>query len=271
MTVKTLFLVWQDSTTRRWFVIGRLQREHDLYQFNYVNEVREAQSAAHFVPLPSFPDLFRTYRSPELFPLFQNRVMRPSRPDYGDFMRLLALPESERDPMVILAKGGGGRITDTLEVFPCPEPDLNDPNGRYRIHFFVHGLRHMGEPNIRRAEELQTSEPLLLVHDLQNPYDEHALGLRTTQAQPGDMFFQGFLPRYLAEEFGRILCHDRYAVRVEVERVNGHPQPLQYRVLCRAFVNAHAGASMFTGEKYQPLQATSEAGERTLVPTGAST
>jgi len=40
----------------------------------------------------------------------------------------------------MLARSGGRRETDTLTVFPIPEPDSE---GRYRLHFFLHGLRYL--------------------------------------------------------------------------------------------------------------------------------
>ena len=72
---------------------------------------------AGFPPLMEFPDLDETYWSPELFPVFQNRVMNRSRPDFADYLRHLDLPEGA-DPIEILRVNGGSRVTDTYEVFP---------------------------------------------------------------------------------------------------------------------------------------------------------
>ncbi len=60
--------------------------------------------------------------------------MKPSRPDYKSYIQWLNIfqPEDE-EPMVILARSGGHKATDTLEVFPCPEPI----NGLYQFYFFV--------------------------------------------------------------------------------------------------------------------------------------
>jgi hypothetical protein len=41
---------------------------------------------------------------------------------------------------LVLARSGGRRETDTLTVFPIPEPDSE---GRYCLHFFLHRLRYL--------------------------------------------------------------------------------------------------------------------------------
>ncbi len=73
--MNTLFLTWQDEkTTRRWFVVGRLDRLGGIYYFQYVNQVRKAEEYG-FTPLTEFPDTDKVYESRELFPLFANRLL----------------------------------------------------------------------------------------------------------------------------------------------------------------------------------------------------
>src|SRR5205085_7265532 len=164
------------------------------YRFVYTRGVLEAQRSGNFQPLLAFPDLHVEYESDKLFPLFSNRLPSRTRPDYDSFVRWLSVPEHEDDPMALLARSGGQRVTDALEVFPCPEADVD---GEYVVHFFVHGLSHMPQASAKRAERLKSGELLLLLHDFQNPRDPRALMLRTSEALPQDVFLLGYCPRYL--------------------------------------------------------------------------
>jgi hypothetical protein len=94
---------------------------------------------AGFRPLLAFPQLREGYRSESLFPVFANRVMNASRPEFSSFIQWLDLPASETDPLVLLARSGGRREIDMFEVFSAPEQASDQ---LYRMPFFVHGLRH---------------------------------------------------------------------------------------------------------------------------------
>ncbi len=163
--MKTLFLAWLDPISRSWFPIGRLTNDGKTYQFVYLQGVKAAQQQCGFQGLWSFPDLGKVYESPELFPLFSNRVGTRSRPDYPEFVQWLNIPEHEDDPMTILARSGGQRATDTFEVFPAslPPASLPDENGLYNIHFFAHGLRYLPPETVNRISCLQPGELLRLV------------------------------------------------------------------------------------------------------------
>src|SRR5947209_6759948 len=120
MTQK-LFLAWRDPETGSWYPVGRLQNLGDRYEFVYTRGALRAQRAAGFCPFPGFPDIGSAYESEELFPLFANRLLARGRAEYADFIEWMSVSESEADPVVLLARSGGQRATDTLEVFPCPE------------------------------------------------------------------------------------------------------------------------------------------------------
>jgi hypothetical protein len=120
--LQTLFLAWQDTHSRSWFTIGKLTYDGKKYRFVYTQGAKEAQNICDFQPLYSFPDLEQVYTSIHLFPVFSNRLMSPSRPDYAKFLKWLNIPEQEDDHLAILARSGGERETDNLAVFPYPEP-----------------------------------------------------------------------------------------------------------------------------------------------------
>ncbi|MEQ9232553.1 HIRAN domain-containing protein [Coleofasciculus sp. E2-BRE-01] len=245
-TPKTLFLAWQDPISRYWFSIGRLTFDGRLYQFIYTQGVKEAEAKCAFQPLSSFPYLDEVYTSTELFPVFANRLMSRSRPDYSSFMEWLNIPNDEHDPMTILARSGGERETDTLAVFPCPEVNTQ---GQYHLYFFSHGLRHLPSCAIERINQFESGEKLGLAHEFQNPYDAQSLILTTE-----DHYIVGYCPRYLLAEMFELILH-KLNLEVQVERVNQPPKPLQFRLLCKMTVQASKDYRPFSSPHYQPLMA----------------
>src|SRR5690606_32438330 len=138
-----LFVAWRDPESRRIFPVGRLVRIQDPlegYEFAYIQGATAAANYG-FVPFLAFPDLHQVYRSSELPPFFKNRVLSPSRPDYGEYMETLALDPATADPVTVLAVSGGRRTTDKVEVFP----DLvrESETGCIRTRFLVRGVQHV--------------------------------------------------------------------------------------------------------------------------------
>lgn len=244
-TLKTLFLAWQDTNSRSWSTIGRLTFDGVRYKFVYTQGVKEAQQKYRFEPLLSFPRLDEVYTSTHLFPVFANRLMPRSRPDYSSFIQWLNMPQHEDDPIAMLARSGGQRETDTLTVFPCPEPD---EEGRYNLHFFLHGLRHLPESAIERINCFESGERLWLAHEFQNPFDPQALTLHTE-----NHYIVGYCPRYLNSEVFKLLRQNPRFVDVRVERVNQSPTPLQFRLLCNMTAQCSEDFRPFSSQEYQPL------------------
>ncbi len=246
--MKTLFLAWRDPQTRSWFPIGRLTLNDNKYEFVYTRGAHRASENCGLPPLPMFPAYDRIYESDELFPLFQNRAPSLGREDYFEFVEWLNLPRSEHDPLVVLARTGGRRATDTFEVFPCPQPA---DDGSYRVHFFVHGITHFGEESAKRIEQLRENERLFVMWDLQNGYDPNALALRTGDTFPGVRTLVGFCPRYLTHDWLHVLfeCH----AEVKVERLNPQPAPLDFRLLCSLSGCWPDNFNPCSGEEFQPI------------------
>jgi hypothetical protein len=248
----TLFLAWQDPTSRAWFAIGKLTHNGQRYHFSYLQGALQAMAEANFQPLFSFPDFYQSYTSVELFPPFANRLLRRSRPEYPDFIQWLGLASDanssgqiEIDPITLLARSGGKRATDRFEVFPLPE---RNEAGEYQIYFFAHGLSHFPSTAQQRASQCIPQEKLLLIHDLQNTYDSCALMLRTEDRQ-----IVGFCPRYLVQDLFALVNRFPHEVRVVVEKVNPSPTPLQYRLLCKLTAQWQPNFHPFAGIEYQPL------------------
>lgn len=218
----SLIVAWQDPEKRSWHAVGRLTKTSSLYEFVYT---RGALSSKNFVPFSRMMDMKKTYSSHDLFPVFSNRIMAKSRPEYNDYLDWLGV--NGGDPLMLLARSEGVRATDGLQLYPFPEKTVFD---EYEVYFFCHGIRHVSEIGISRLVDLQHGERLYPLHDFQNDYDPDAIGLRTE----GRSVFVGYAPSFLAKDFKRILTSrdGRKSGRITVEKVNSDA-PLQLRLLCK--------------------------------------
>lgn len=246
MSAKTLFLAWQDKKeeSRQWFPIGRLDAdvERPLYRFRYTGGAKRAESEAGFPLLVEFPELTEDYRSPELFPLFQNRVMNRARPDFTDYLRSLDLPEGA-DPIEILSANGGRRVTDAYEVFPKP---VKHDDGSFTCRFFLHGWRHVNPSAQEQIDRLTKDDKLYVTLELTNP----ATGL-AVQIQTPDYYMIGWAPRYLVADLVAAMAESpEYSAHVV--QVNPQPAPSKQRVLIE--MRGHWSAyEPMTGEDFTPL------------------
>lgn len=241
--MKALFVAWQDPASRRWIPVGRLTYENGTYKFVYTRGAKESEN---FTPFGRMVDLDTAYVSDVLFPLFANRVLPKTRPEYADYLRWLGLTEHEHNELEVLARSGGQRATDTLEIFPCAEPTMDK---HYEVYFFSHGLRHLIPVNQAQVNDLQPGERLFLMRDLQNEHDAMALLLRTNDP----ISIVGYCPRYYSAEFSRLLGSvDQVDVHVAVEQVNPDA-PTQLRLLCKLTAPWPVNFSACATDQFQPL------------------
>lgn len=247
MSEKTLFLSWEDHDTPRWFPIGRLDAdaEFPLYRFRYTRGAEQAQSVVGLPLLPEFPTLDKKYESPNLFPIFQNRIMSPRRADFPEYSRTLGIPNNAT-PIDVLSANGGRRVTDNFGVFP----KINKrPDGSFTCRFFLHGWRHVSEAAKERIKSLKPDEPLYLTLELTNPATLVAVQIQTT-----DYHMVGWSPRYLVGDLVAAMAKSPepdYSARVV--KVNPMPVPSNHRVLIEmqgCWDNDHEPMS---GPDFQPL------------------
>ena len=221
--MKALFVAYQDTVSRTWTPVARLTHEDSLYRFAYTEG---AKKLVGFVPFGRMTELDAEYQSEEIFPLFKNRLLPKSRPEYADYLSWLGLTEVSHDAIEELARTGGLRATDTLELIPCPEPSSSN---QYEVYFFCRGLNYLSADSQSRAANLQVNDVLYLMSDMQNDSDEMALLLRTSDP----VTLVGYVPRYYSAEFSRLIdLVGRKNAKVVVEKVNSNA-PIQYRVLCK--------------------------------------
>lgn len=243
-----LIVAWQDASSRKYLPVARLSRlvlqDKIIYEFVYIRGIDEA--AKHgFKPFVAFPDSKEVYESSDLFPFFANRLVPRSRHDYKEFIESLGLDPSTASPFDILARSGGRRATDTVEVFPFPSAG---PGEEYMAYFFLsHGLRHMPSYADDAAKNLSSGDRLWIMHDLQNPVDEKAIMLRTEGNCP-----VGFLPRFLLFDTWALLGSGE-KVKILVERVNPPPAPIQQRILCKMKARCPEGFTPFSDHMYDPV------------------
>jgi len=242
--MKALFVAWRPAASQAgWRPVGRLEHDGQLYRFYYTAGARKPG----FRPFAQMEDLDRIYESEELFPLFANRLLSKSRPEYEAYLRWGGFEVTESpDPIAILGVTEGRRQTDSIEVFPCPQMDSQ---GNYGTLFFLHGIPWLPDSTQDRILRMQPGDRLRLMLDLQNPHDRHAVAVRTEE----DITLIGYLPRYLAQAVWRIATAiEEYQLKLVVDRVNPDA-PLQSRVLCRLSAVWPEGFQMCQDEDFEPI------------------
>lgn len=244
------YLAWQDrGRSQRWFVIGWLKASptREQFTFRYTMGAMLAREATGFAPLAGFPKFEATYRSPELFPVFKNRLHSPNRPDFPAFLEGLDLPPEHRDPMDLMIISGGRRRTDNLEVIPKIEPALK---GHFEVRFFLHGLRYFGVEGVEAVDRLVQDDRLSLVYEEANEgTGQPALRVETLTGTA-----IGYVPNYLVQEFQTIREQCHYPEEVYAVRNNYADAPLDHRLLLRLAGCWPAGHQPMKGETFQPIE-----------------
>ena len=144
--MSVLFIAWQDPHSHHWVPVGKLTHERDSFRFTYTRGAKKMTPA--FQPFGRMTDLKKSYRADNLFPLFANRILPKSRPEYKSYLQWLGL--QDRDVMEELSRTGGLRATDSLELLLCPER-TND--NKYEVHFFSRGLSYLHKENQESAKQ----------------------------------------------------------------------------------------------------------------------
>jgi hypothetical protein len=224
---RELILAWQDAKSLRWSAVGRLSYDkvQDKYTFRYTQAAKEANEKNVFSTLWGMDDLTKTYESvKEPLPVFQNRLLRKTRPEYEKYLEWLGVKGEELSPIKELELSGGVRATDNYQLFPVPENE----SGKYRLKFFVHGIRHMVGSYIERVETLKSGDHLKLMFDVQNHVDKNAIALRTED--PPELV--GYLPSFFTNDIKKLIDQNgSEALCVNVMQVN-LDAPSQFRLHC---------------------------------------
>lgn len=199
--------------------VGFLECHDRHYEFYYCNGVSDQSG---FLPLSGFPDVGRRYSSTDMFPLFAERIMSARRPDRADYLQALDL-ESESEPWEILARSGGRRDGDTIEVTPEPRVEAD---GATSCLFLVHGVRHRGQTASDAINRLGAGDELQVRFETTNPVNRNAvLVLDREQIE------LGYIPDPLLDYAHQVVDSGQY--NLMVVRANGPDIGPHLRLLVR--------------------------------------
>ncbi len=241
--MNALFVAWRpEQASSGWRPVGRLVHDGGLYRFCYTQGARQPD----FRPFSGMDSLEQVYESEELFPIFKNRLLPKSRPEYDDYLRWSGFdPDNPPEPIVVLGVTEGIRQTDAVEVFPCPAPNAD---GCYLNKFFLHGIRWIGADALERINQLEPDDVLSFEPEEGNQSDPFAVKVCT---DPG--FAIGYVPRYLARDVRHLILNcDVTFLELKVGRVN-RDAPLQNRLLCRMNACWPEGFQPCSGEEFLPI------------------
>jgi hypothetical protein len=250
---RRLVVAWQHPEERSIQPVGLLTWDGHGFKFAYI---RNVLSVRDFRPLLGFDDLYRSYYSEDLFPLFAQRAMDPRRPDYQRYVQTLGL-EGDPSPWEQITRSQGRREGDTIQLFPEPEVDGDE----VRCTFLVHGIRHAHKGtkilNGIRVEvtreqvedalaKLHPGDKLGIVPEPENEKNPQAIVVMGAPQVP-----VGWVPDLIVEDLQRLMEHAN--VMVTVDHINGPDAPWHLRVLARLRAAPAPGFRFFTGERWEPL------------------
>ena len=218
---KTLLVLWRNPTSNRFAKVGQVDALPDGHvAFQYLDS---AWKDPDFSPLIEYPDRNAAYVSNELPAFFANRVLSAGRPGYARYLDWLGVDRlnAQDVPFEVLARTGGGRVTDTFHVVELP---LNESQG-FSSRFFVSGLRHT--PGVEgHLLSLKTGDHMQLQLEERNPVNPRAVLVNTSDGEK-----IGYIPDWLCSDV-RDLLTESWVLTATVERVNPDA-PAHVRLLCR--------------------------------------
>lgn len=190
--IDRLVVVWREPTLQARHPIGHLARARGEVRFWYEQDLSVAFLKG-FRLLPEFPE-HRIEASPYveryLFALFAERIPSPARPDAR---AMLAGSGVERvdDPFEVLARSGGIRATDRIELaeYRSDDDELATP-----LEFRVASRRHLDH-----AAPLSIGDEDTLVREPTNDYDARAIIIDRAGRRAG------YVPRPYVPMFARLL------------------------------------------------------------------
>ena len=239
-----LYVAWHTPEGRT-HPVGLLSRHSqpnsgESYQFVYL---KNAEHLDGFEMLPGLPELYRTYQSEELFPLFRHRLMSRRRPDYGDYIQELAL-DAGTDPFKEMARNEGRKVTDPFEVFA---PPIRDDDGCLTTLFFSRGIDH-DDPAGEAVARLQRGDPLQLIATPENTVNPRALRIAARSDQP-----IGWVPDYLVDTIHELQQLESVALSVEHTNPDPNKTDPRLRLLCRLTAPWPTGYQPLCGPEFQPI------------------
>jgi len=236
-----LVVAWQHPITRQISPVGFLEATGSAFRFRYIAAALHVDG---FRPLIGFPNFFESYESSQLFPLFAQRVMSARRPEFKSFLAELDLSGDDGlTPMEILARSGGRRAGDTLQLIPVPQIDHD---GLTSCKFLIHGIRHRLEqdPAVESAlAALKPGDRLILRDEPTNPHNERAI-----IALGENRVAIGWVPDLLLDYVHEVRTGQEPLVRVL--HVNDPTSPPHLRLLAELIGHVSSAYRPFSGPQW---------------------
>lgn len=233
---RRLAVTWQHPRTRRYHAVGLLEQTDHGFRFVYL---ADAPTTLGSRALLGFNDFGRVYESENLFPLFAERLMDPARPERPRLLEALSL-DALAGPLELLARSGGRRTGDSIELLP--EPSV-DESGATDCLFLVHGVRYVEDADAVLSR-LHRGQLLTLVDDVSNPVNPLAIIVANEQK-----LSLGWVPDPLLEYVQHVRSAGDATLRVE--RANGPEFGHHLRLLVHLHGNVEPGYLPFSGPGWQ--------------------
>jgi hypothetical protein len=193
--IDRLFVLWADPASGTRHAIGELWRDGSGYFFAYGHGVERAFGLGFglMTEFSRVQEEDKPFQAPHLFSTFSQRIPSRKRFDFSDMMRAWGV-ENPGDPFEVLARSGGIRMTDRIELaeYRSDADDLSRP-----LSFRVAGVKHQDGVG---AELLRVGDPVELVRERENPHDPHATLLIVCSGHR-----LGRVPRQYSPLFARLL------------------------------------------------------------------
>ena len=195
MKIDRLFVLWADVDGRR-HVIGHLARTPDQLTRFWYDRGAELLRTRGFVALPGLEDIAahvgqeHAYEARYLFSTFAERIPSKLRADAAEMLVSWGV-EHPDDQFEILARGGGVRATDRIELaeYRAEDDRLESP-----LEFRLAGGRHY-EPL-----ELRVDERVELQRERDNDFDACATVVIARTGQKA-----GYVPAQYTRMFAGLL------------------------------------------------------------------
>ena len=211
------------------------------YRFVYL---KAAESLEGFPRLPGLRSLYEAHESKNLFPVFRNRQMPRSRPDYRNYVKKLGLTV-DSEPFEVMARNEGRRLTDRIEVFA---PPLRTNDGTLKTLFFARGIRHRDGASAAVAE-LRRGDPLVMVDDYTNDVNPRAILINTLDNNP-----VGWVPDYLVDMVHELRdLTNESAISMVAEHINPATVAPYMRLICRLTAPWPDNFEPLSDPQFQPI------------------
>ncbi|CAI0888941.1 HIRAN domain-containing protein [Serratia proteamaculans] len=166
-----LWLTWQPLGGGARYLVGKIERVAEEYEFTYLTEANDFKSAQDkgFLGHPAFPIKESVHTGNVLEP-FLRRLPPSKRKDYAIYLRNHLLPHPyEGSDYSLLGYTGAKSPADGF----CLIPDLNEvTEGEYLAE--VAGTRYQAGLALDRVS---VGDPINLVHESDNEHDPNALAV----------------------------------------------------------------------------------------------